>query len=59
MEAKDLDYIRETVDCEGFDYAFVHYSDFKEIEDETFHRLRRVFLKARKRLCEHLNLEDI
>jgi len=58
MEAKELDYIRETVECEGFDYAFVHYTDFKEIEDEKFHQLREAFLAARSELVSHLNLEN-
>lgn len=58
MKAKDLDYIRETVENEGFDYAFVHYSDFEEVEDAEFHLRREAFLKARRELAEHLNLTD-
>lgn len=58
MKAKDLDYIRETVDSEGFDYAFVHYSNFEEVKDEEFHKLREAFLKARREFVEFLNLED-
>jgi len=58
MKAKDLDYIRETVECEGFDYAFVNYSHFEEVKDEEFHKLREAFLEARTELCEFLNLTD-
>ncbi len=58
MNGKDLDYVRDTVENEGFDYAFDGYSDFREVEDEEFHRLRKEFLNARKALREYLNIKD-
>lgn len=59
MEAKDLDYIREIVEQEGFDYAFRNYSDFKKINDTRFHELRKAYVDAAKALSEYLNLEDV
>lgn len=50
MNAKELEYVRDTIDNEGFDYAFVDYSDFSEIEDEKFHALRKAYVKAAEEL---------
>lgn len=58
MNAKDLDYVRDTIENEGFEYAFIHYSDFKHIKDEEFHKLREAFEKARNELAEFLNVTD-
>lgn len=57
MKPKDIDYVRETVDQEGFDYAFTGYSDFEEIKDEEFHKLRKAYLEAHKNLAEYLGVE--
>ncbi len=58
MKAKDLDYVRETVENEGFDYAFNGYSDFGEVKDEEFHFLRLEYLKARENLAAYLNIDE-
>jgi hypothetical protein len=58
MKAKDLDYIRACVDTDGFDYAMNDYSDYKEIEDAEFHKLRLAYAQSRKALAEYLNLEE-
>lgn len=52
MTKKERTYVRETVESEGFEYAFVNYTDFEDIKDEEFHRLRKAFLEA------HTALED-
>ena len=57
MTPKDLDYIRDTIECEGFDYAFVDYSDFVEIDDATFHEKREKYLQARAELASYLNVD--
>lgn len=54
MNGKELQYVQETVECEGFDYAFVDYSDFKEIKDEEFHNLRMAYVEAAEALREYL-----
>jgi len=39
---------------EGIDYCFEHYSSFKEIEDEEFHKLRMEFLDSMKKIREYV-----
>jgi hypothetical protein len=58
MHAKDLDYVRSKVENEGFHYCFVGYSNFKDVKDEEFHRLRENYLKAAKELRIYLNVES-
>lgn len=59
MTGKEARDIQDRVENEGFDYAFVHYSDFEEIKDATFHKLRLAFLKAREEFVDYLGLEDV
>ena len=40
---------------EGFDYCFKHYSSWKEIEDETFHKLRQDYLDISSALVGYVN----
>ena len=58
MKAADLDYVRETIESEGFDYTFIDYSHFEEIEDEEFHKLRKAYIEAVEKLKEYLHIED-
>ncbi len=58
MSPKELDDVRVTVEVEGFHYAFIHYSEFKEIVDEKFQSLRKAFVKANNELADYLNLKD-
>lgn len=58
MKPRDAIYIAGTVEKEGFESAFVDYSDFKDIQDVEFHQKREAFLDARKALVEYLGLED-
>jgi hypothetical protein len=39
-------YVSECVSEEGFAYCFEDYSDFKNINDPEFHRLRKKYLKV-------------
>lgn len=60
MKAKEFRYVLNTIDNEGFEYAFVGYSDFKDdVKDKEFHRLRLAFLTARKALVEYVGAEDV
>jgi hypothetical protein len=34
------------MESEGLDYCFRHYSDFNEIKDEEFHRLKKIYIAA-------------
>lgn len=58
MKKKDKEYVASTVDSEGFDYAFVDYSDFKDIEDEKFHELRKAYIEARKKLAKYIDIDE-
>jgi len=40
---------------EGFDYCFQDYSDWKDIEDEKFHELRKEYLESAKKLAEYID----
>lgn len=56
-ERNTLLYVRQTVENEGFYYAFRDYDDFQEVQDEEFHRLREAFLAAAKELADYLRVE--
>lgn len=57
-EKRNLLDVRLDVENEGFFYAFKDYSDYEDVDDEKFHRLRKNFLNAAKELGEYLRLEE-
>ena len=57
MKKIDREYIEATIDNEGFDYAFRHYSDFPKIIDEKFHELRKAYKKAAQDLADYIGVE--
>lgn len=59
LKKLERNYIQDTVANEGFDYGFVHYTDFPEIEDEEFHTLRKAYLAAREALVDYVGLENV
>ena len=58
MKPKELDYVRGTIENEGFFSAFRDYSEFADVKDEEFHRLRKNLLNAAKELGEYLNVDS-
>ncbi len=46
----DFNYVKSCINNEGFHYCFTDYSDFIEINDEKFHELRKLYLKAQMEL---------
>ncbi len=42
------------IEDEGFDYCFDGYSNWNEIEDKEFHRLRIKYLATKKELVEYI-----
>ena len=54
MNKDEREYVISTIENEGFEYAFVHYSYFEEIPDEEFHKLRKEFLDARNKLADYV-----
>lgn len=55
MTDKEKQSVLDAIDNEGFDYTFIHYSDFKDIKDRKFHQLRNNYIKATKALDDYLN----
>jgi len=58
MKKEDRIYVLDTIDNDSFEYAFVDYSDFNEIEDKEFHVLRQAYLEARDNLAEYIGYLD-
>lgn len=48
----------EDIECEGFHYAFHHYSNYDDVEDERFQNLRKAYIKASEDLCSYLSQFD-
>jgi hypothetical protein len=57
VEDEQLQFVKDCVEAEGFDYAFAFYSDFKQVKDEEFHRLRNEYLAAREALSDYIDAE--
>jgi len=55
VDLKLWESVRYRMDEEGFDYCFESYSDWNEIEDDEFHRLRKKFLRDMKELRSYVN----
>lgn len=58
MNKKDKKYVCDCVNNEGFDYAFIDYSNFPEIKDKKFHELRQAYIEARNNLANYIDLEN-
>jgi hypothetical protein len=54
-ELDDFRAVQYRMNNEGIDYCFEHYSSFKEIEDEEFHKLRQEFLDSMKKIREYVD----
>jgi hypothetical protein len=57
MTGKELQYVIDTVKQEGLDYAFESYSDYSEIKDKQFHKLRKAYTTAASELREFLGID--
>ena len=57
MKGKEFTYVLDTIENEGFEYAFVDYSGFEQIEDEEFHKLREAYLDAREILADYIGYQ--
>ena len=54
MNKKEREYVQGKIENEGFDYCFVDFSDFKQIKDTEFHKLREAYCAAHKALSDYL-----
>lgn len=52
-----LEYVADTVAWEGFHYAFMCYSDFRDVKDEEFHKLRTAYIEAASNLSKYLEAQ--
>lgn len=57
MSGKEAKELCERVEQEGFDYCFMCYSTFKEIDDEKFHNLREKYIRARNELAKYIGVD--
>lgn len=57
MNGKELDDVRQTIEQEGFDYSFTGYSDFADIKDQQFHKLRKAYTEAARALADYLGVD--
>ena len=46
--------VQYRMDAEGFHYCFYSYSQFQDIKDEEFHRLRKAYLEAAEKLEKYV-----
>ena len=52
---EDFESVEYRIRAEGMDYTFQHYSDFSEIDDIEFHRLRKEYLSSSNNLVNYIN----
>jgi len=56
MEEQDeiFEVLKYKMDAEGFDYCFNGYSDWKEVEDAEFQKLRQEYKDSAERLKNYI-----
>jgi len=54
-QLEDFEHLKIRIRQEGFHYCFKHYSSFKEIEDEEFHKFRKEYMEDADRLENYIN----
>lgn len=47
-------FLNSKMNSEGFHYCFKHYSNFNEIKDDKFHRLRKTYLDSANKLEQYI-----
>ena len=58
MTEEEKDIVNQRIMQEGFDYTFYHYSNWNEIKDRQFHKLRKKYLESKNKLCDFLGNEE-
>lgn len=59
ISKKQKENLRNSIESEGFDYAFNDYSDWNEIKDKEFHALLKNWRDARDKFVEFLTDNDV
>ena len=49
--------VQEDMECEGAFEAFRDYDHYEWVEDEHFHRLRKVMLDSYEELCAYVGFD--
>ena len=49
-ELTEFELVAHKIDYEGFDYCFRNYSDWEEIKDDEFQKLRQAYVDAANEL---------
>lgn len=49
-EKENWEYLHIKMRDEGFHYCFINYSDWREIEDDHFHQLRKQYIELSKKI---------
>lgn len=50
----ELDFLLHKIDMEDFDYAVSQYSNWEDIDDKEFHKLRTAYINARWALHDYI-----
>lgn len=58
MTNEEKQNVLDVIDNEGFDYTFISYTDFNEIEDEKFHILRKQYIKIREEFADYIHYDE-
>lgn len=54
-EKENFQSVKQRMGQEGFHYCFESYSNWDEIKDKKFHKLRKQYLESAKLLKEYIN----
>jgi hypothetical protein len=54
MRPHDAESILSIIDTEGFDAAFRHYSNYRDISDPQFHQLKANYVDAARELLDYI-----
>jgi hypothetical protein len=54
-ELENWESVKYRMKEEGIEYCFKHYSTFKEIEDEEFHKLRLELLNTMEKIHDYVS----
>lgn len=55
MTKEEAQEVLDVIECEGFHYAFGSYTNFEEIKDRKFHKLRDAYVQAGEALEAYIN----
>lgn len=58
MTSEEKQDVHSRVDQEGFDYCFRFYSNWEEIKDEKFHKLRENYVKSAQELAKYIGFNE-